>query len=164
SIEPVSKSMPTSSPDVHLSRSDRGSQPFSQLADIVAQPRRKVHSSTIGTTSRDHLVLLRLARGVLDRRIIRWARRHTSRAGASRHRDQAGSSSAHGVQPLDPFRPEFEGRGVGQALDAINRKFATTAVGVGLGGMKAPPDWEMKRELLSRRCLTNWDELLVAAA
>lgn len=71
---------------------------------------------------------------------------------------------ADGVQPLDLFRAEFEGRGVGQALDAINRKFATTAVGVGLGGMKAPPGWEMKRELLSRRCLTNWDELLVAAA
>lgn len=72
---------------------------------------------------------------------------------------------ADGVQPLDLFRSEFEGRGVGQALDAINRKFATTAVGVELGGMKAPPPgWEMKRELLSRRCLTNWDELLVAAA
>jgi len=71
---------------------------------------------------------------------------------------------ADGVQPLDLFRPEFEGRGVGQALDEINRKFATTAVGVGLGGMKAPPGWEMKRELLSPRCLTNWDELLVAAA
>lgn len=71
---------------------------------------------------------------------------------------------ANGVQPLDLFRPEFEGRGVGQALDQINRKFATTAVGIGLGGMKAPPGWEMKRELLSPRCLTNWDELLVAAA
>ena len=71
---------------------------------------------------------------------------------------------ADGVQPLALFRPEFEGRGVGQALDKINQKFATTAVGVGLGGMKAPPGWEMKRELLSRRCLTNWDELLVAAA
>lgn len=71
---------------------------------------------------------------------------------------------ADGVQPLDLFRPEFEGRGVGRALDEINGKFATTAVGVGLGGLKAPPGWEMKRELLSPRCLTNWDELLVAAA
>lgn len=71
---------------------------------------------------------------------------------------------ADGVQPLALFRPEFEGRGVGQALDRINQKFATTAVGVGLAGLKTPPGWEMKRELLSRRCLTNWDELLVAAA
>ncbi|MDO4254452.1 MAG: DUF4113 domain-containing protein [Kocuria sp.] len=46
----------------------------------------------------------------------------------------------------------------------MNRKFVTTTVGVGLGGMKTPPGWEMKRELLSPRCLTNWDELLVAAA
>lgn len=71
---------------------------------------------------------------------------------------------ADGVQPLPLFQPEFEGRGVGQALDQINQKFATTAVGVGLGGMKAPPGWEMKRELLSKRCLTSWDELMVAAA
>lgn len=71
---------------------------------------------------------------------------------------------ADGVQPLALFRPEFEGRGVGQALDRINQKFATTAVGVGLGGMKQPPGWEMKRDLLSPRCLTHWDELLVAAA
>jgi len=71
---------------------------------------------------------------------------------------------ADGVQPLDLFRPEFEGRGVGQALDQINQKFATTAVGVGFGGLKAPPGWEMQRDLLSQRCLTNWDELLVAVA
>lgn len=69
-----------------------------------------------------------------------------------------------GAQPLALFQPEFEGRGVGQALDKINQKFATTAVGVGPGGMKTPPGWEMKRELLSRRYLTSWDELLVAAA
>lgn len=71
---------------------------------------------------------------------------------------------ANGVQPLDLFRPEFEGRGAGQALDQINRKLATIAVGVGLGGTKAPSGWEMKREMLSPRCLTKWDDLLVAAA
>lgn len=71
--------------------------------------------------------------------------------------------AADDVRPLDLFRPKFEGRCVGEAPDEINRKFATTAVGVELGGIKAPPGWEMKRELLSPRCLTNWDELLVAA-
>jgi len=30
----------------------------------------------------------------------------------------------------------FEGRGVRQAFDEFNRKFAMTAVGVGRGGMK----------------------------
>lgn len=72
--------------------------------------------------------------------------------------------AADGVRPLDLFRPKFEGRCVGQALDEINRKFATTAVGVDLGGIKAPPGREKKRELLSPRCLTDWEELLVAAA
>ena len=71
---------------------------------------------------------------------------------------------ADGVQPLALFRPEFEGRGVGQALDKINAKFTDVPVGIGLGGMKQPAGWEMKRDLLSPRCLTHWDELLVAAA
>lgn len=68
------------------------------------------------------------------------------------------------VQVLDVFRPEFEGRGVGKALDDVTRKLGVGAVGVGLGGMKAPASWEMKRAMLSKRCTTHWDELPVAIA
>lgn len=34
------------------------------------------------------------------------------------------------------FRPEFEGRGVGKALDDVTRKLRSHAIGVGPGGMK----------------------------
>ncbi|WP_284982294.1 Y-family DNA polymerase [Arthrobacter sp. efr-133-TYG-118] len=72
--------------------------------------------------------------------------------------------AADGTQVLPLFQPEFEGRGVGQVLDAINRKLGGQAVGVGLGGLKTPQSWEMKRAMLSKRCTTNWDELPVAVA
>ncbi|WP_029153959.1 Y-family DNA polymerase [Microbacterium gubbeenense] len=69
-----------------------------------------------------------------------------------------------GAVPLALFREEFEGRGVGRALDQITRKLGRDAVGVGLGGLRAPPGWEMKRAMLSKRTMTHWDELPVAAA
>lgn len=72
--------------------------------------------------------------------------------------------AASGVEPLALFRQEFEGRGVGRALDQITRKLGAQAIGVGLGGMKTPPGWEMKRAMLSKRCTTHWDELPVAMA
>ncbi|NKR13242.1 UmuC [Arthrobacter sp. D2] len=71
---------------------------------------------------------------------------------------------ADGVQALPLFQPEFEGRGIGKVLDDITRKLGPQAVGVGLGGMKTPPEWEMKRAMLSKRCTTHWDELPVAVA
>lgn len=68
------------------------------------------------------------------------------------------------MQALPPFQPEFEGRGLGQAIDAINQKLGGHVVGVGLGGLRAPQGWEMKRAMLSKRCTTHWDELPVAVA
>lgn len=67
-------------------------------------------------------------------------------------------------QPLALFRPEFEGRGVGRALDEVTRRFGKELVGVGLGGLRTPPEWEMRRAMLSKRCTTHWDELPVAVA
>lgn len=34
----------------------------------------------------------------------------------------------------------------------------------GLGGLKHAPEWTMKREMLSRRATTHWDELCEASA
>lgn len=68
------------------------------------------------------------------------------------------------TMPLALFREEFEGRGVGRALDEITRKLGRDAVGVGLGGLKTPPGWEMKRAMLSKRATTHWDELPVAVS
>ena len=38
------------------------------------------------------------------------------------------------------------------------------AIGVGFGGLKQPAGWEMKRELLSRRATTHWDEIVEVRA
>lgn len=75
-----------------------------------------------------------------------------------------GLRAADGIQFLPVFQSEFEDRGVGEILDKITRKLGPQSVGVGLGGMKTPPGWEMKRAMLSKRCTTHWDELPVAVA
>lgn len=66
--------------------------------------------------------------------------------------------------PLALFEPEFEGRRVGETLDAITSKLGPRAIGVGLGGLQGAPVWNMKREMLSRRATTHWDELCEAIA
>ncbi len=68
------------------------------------------------------------------------------------------------LQPLALFQPEFENRGVGKALDEITRRLGGEAIGVGFGGLKQPAGWEMKRELLSPRATTHWDELVTVRA
>lgn len=128
-------------------------------ADEGTVPHSAQASVALSVPTDDPITLTKAARALLPRLFphdgIRYAR-----AGVV----LTDLRQADGVQPLPLFQPEFETRGVGRAIDEINHKFAATAVGVGLGGMKAPPGWEMKRELLSKRCLTNWDELMVAAA
>lgn len=71
---------------------------------------------------------------------------------------------AYRATPLEIFREPHEGRNIGATLDAITEKLGTRAIGVGLGGLKTPQSWEMKRAMLSKRCTTHWDELPVAMA
>lgn len=71
---------------------------------------------------------------------------------------------ADGAMALEIFREHYEGRAVGATLDAITAKLGTRAIGVGLGGLKTPQAWEMKRAMLSKRCTTHWNELPVATA
>lgn len=66
--------------------------------------------------------------------------------------------------PLDLFTPEFEGRRTGETLDAITRKLGPRTIGVGLGGLRNAPAWNMRRGMLSPRATTNWAELPTARA
>lgn len=66
--------------------------------------------------------------------------------------------------PLALFEPEFEGRRIGETLDAITNSLGPRAIGVGLGGLKSAPSWNMRRDMLSRRAMTHWDELCEAVA
>lgn len=70
--------------------------------------------------------------------------------------------ASHAV--LEPFAPELDDRNVGATLDSIAKRFGHSAIGVGLGGLRDAPAWSMRREMLSPRATTNWDELAVAYA
>lgn len=65
---------------------------------------------------------------------------------------------------LEPFAPELDDRGVGETLDRIARRFGQGTIGVGLGGLRTPPPWSMRRGMLSRRATTHWEELAIAHA
>lgn len=64
---------------------------------------------------------------------------------------------SHGL--LEPFDASFDHRGVGRTLDQVSAKFGTGTVGLGVAGIKMPPGWSMKRDMLSLRATTHWDEL-----
>ncbi|WP_346057222.1 DUF4113 domain-containing protein [Leucobacter alluvii] len=68
------------------------------------------------------------------------------------------------VTPLALFEPEYEGRRIGETLDAITQKLGPRAIGIGRGGLRGAPVWTMKREMLSRRATTHWDEMCEAKA
>ena len=46
-----------------------------------------------------------------------------------------------------------------QALDAINKQFGKGKLI--LGSQKLSDDWQMRREMISQRFTTRWDELLL---
>ncbi|MDO5051696.1 MAG: DUF4113 domain-containing protein [Pseudoclavibacter sp.] len=52
-------------------------------------------------------------------------------------------------------------RQVDGGVDEVNRGLGGRAVGIGLGGMKAPPAREMRRAVPSKRCTSHWNELPV---
>ena len=54
----------------------------------------------------------------------------------------------------DPFVPVTEG----------TRLYGRGSIGLGHGGIRGGPDWTMKREMLSPRYTTHWDELPVVKA
>ncbi len=65
---------------------------------------------------------------------------------------------------LDPFVPAFEQRNLGQLLDQVNREQGKGIIGVGMAGLKGGPVWKMRREQLSPRYTTHWNELAIAKA
>lgn len=72
--------------------------------------------------------------------------------------------SPAGNQPmLEIFDTVGSMRDVGTLLDRINRK-PGHMVGVGMAGFKQPADWQMKREMMSRRATTHWSELALVKA
>ena len=61
--------------------------------------------------------------------------------------------------PLPLFSEAASQDRLGHVIDAVNAAVGEGAVGLGLAGLKTPPDWQMKRGMLSNRGTTHWSEL-----
>lgn len=66
--------------------------------------------------------------------------------------------------PLAPFRAAHEDAGIASIIDAVQKKTGKETLGLGWGGMRPGPAWQMKREMLTKRATTHWDELITVRA
>lgn len=104
----------------------------------------------------DPAVLTKAALELLDRADFSVAR--YARAGVM----LMDLSPAGWHRALEPFEFAHERRGVVQVMEAINERFGESKIGLGYEGLAVSPSWHMKREVLSARGTTHWDELVRA--
>lgn len=109
-------------------------------------------SVTLDTHTNEPIRLAKAANALLER--LRHGARY-ARAGVVLT-DLAPEVS---LAPLDFFQPEFEGRKIGITLDKITQKCGDSSIGVGRGGLREAPVWNMRRGMLSNRATTHWREL-----
>lgn len=67
-------------------------------------------------------------------------------------------------QMFDQFISPHEAKGIGPLVEQIRSEHGTTAIGLGRAGFKQGPAWQMKRNMMSPRYTTHWDELLTVYA
>lgn len=61
--------------------------------------------------------------------------------------------------PLELFRQPHEDAGIAVLINDVQKKTGRTALGLGYGGFRQGPAWQMKREMLTPRAATHWAEL-----
>jgi DNA polymerase V len=66
--------------------------------------------------------------------------------------------------PLELFRHAHEDAGIATLVDAVQKKAGREALGLGYGGLRPGPSWQMKRGMLSPRATTHWEELVTVRA
>ena len=79
---------------------------------------------------------------------------------------------ARSFHTLEGLEADIDTRGLGNVLDEASRRFGSAHVGIGFGGIRgtgrADSDtgarWTMRRDMLSKRCTTRWDEMAVVHA
>ena len=79
---------------------------------------------------------------------------------------------AEDYQPLEGFEAQQDTRGIGPLLDAATARFGQYSLGIGYGGIKGKgrknhetgASWSMRRQMLSARSTTRWDEMTVVHA
>jgi len=67
-------------------------------------------------------------------------------------------------QMLDDFASEQETKQLGALLEQVRSEHGSGAIGLGRGGLCEGPSWQMRREMMSPRYTTHWDELLTVRA
>lgn len=96
---------------------------------------------------------------------LRWSRAGVVLAGLVR------ADSYHPLPQTD-FCARRDTRGIGVLLDRANSRFGDHTVGIGWSGIRGKgrnsnetgASWNMRREKLSSRCTTRWDEMPVVRA
>lgn len=65
---------------------------------------------------------------------------------------------------LDGFVSTQETKQVGPLLEKIRSEHGNATIGLGSAGLREGPSWQMRREMMSPRYTTHWDELLTVRA
>ncbi|MGH1978220.1 Y-family DNA polymerase [Rothia sp. L_38] len=65
-----------------------------------------------------------------------------------------------GQEPLWGMEYRHESRDIAGLLAQVQERCGEGSVGLGYAGLARPPEWQMKREMLSPRATTHWDELV----
>ncbi len=68
------------------------------------------------------------------------------------------------AQSLELFRYAHEESGIAELIDKVQKKEGRDLLGLGYGGMRPGPSWQMKREMLTPRATTHWGELATVRA
>ena len=71
---------------------------------------------------------------------------------------------AHVHEPLALFRHPHEDLGIAELIEKVQRREGRDLLGLGYAGLRPGPAWQMKREILTPRATTHWDELVTALA
>ena len=75
------------------------------------------------------------------------------------------SATATATQPLDTQMPTPAIAQPIVSFKDVTKRYGRGSIGLGHAGIRGGPDWTMKRDMLSPRYTTHWDELpLVKAA
>ncbi|WP_404288998.1 Y-family DNA polymerase [Glutamicibacter arilaitensis] len=82
----------------------------------------------------------------------------------------SGLSDHPGAEELDlgllgsQEEKEAEKVNVSDVVLQVSQRFGAKSIGLGRAGIAKDPDWSMKREHMSQRYTTDWDELLIVQA
>ncbi|WP_345478446.1 Y-family DNA polymerase [Nesterenkonia rhizosphaerae] len=114
-------------------------------------------TASLPSPTSDPVTLMRAAKRLLP--LIEEGRRYT-KAGIT----LTGLSPAGQQAAFDLFTPDQDSRALGPLMEQVRARAGAEAIGLGRGGLRTAADWEMRREMMSPRYTTRWDEVLEVRA